>query len=91
MPYKLRTARFRCVMALYDPKTQSCHLVEGTVEGRISSSMRGHHGFGYDPVFELIETGETLAEMQAHVKNSISHRFRAVELIKVHLLEHPFY
>ncbi len=91
VPYELRTARFRCVMALFDPQTQVCHLVEGAVEGRITDSMRGHHGFGYDPVFEVIETGRTMAEMPPYEKNSISHRFRAVEKIKERLLEYPFY
>lgn len=91
VPYELRTARFRCVMALFDPQTQDSHLVEGTVEGRITDSMRGRHGFGYDPVFEVIETGKTMAEMSPHEKNSISHRFRAVEKVKERLLEYPFY
>ena len=91
IPLDQRGARFRCVMALYDPDKQTCHMVEGIVNGRIASSMRGSHGFGYDPVFEVLETGKTMAEMSPQLKNTLSHRFRAIQFVKEHLLEYPIY
>lgn len=54
------------------------HLFEGIVEGRIVTGLRGENGFGYDPVFEVEETGLTFAEMGADGKNAVSHRARAV-------------
>lgn len=48
------------------------------MEGRIVTELRGENGFGYDPVFEVEETGLTFAEMGADGKNAVSHRARAV-------------
>ena len=56
---------------------------EGKVEGYITSERRGTEGFGYDPVFSPEETGKTFAELGVEVKNSLSHRARAVaQLLK---------
>lgn len=71
-----RTARFRCVIALVWPDGREA-LAEGAVEGRITAEPRGNHGFGYDPVFWVPEFGCTMAELEAEVKNRISHRARA--------------
>ncbi len=61
-------------------------ITEGVVEGEIISSPRGASGFGYDPVFELIHSGTTFAEMGSAEKNRSSHRYRALvemrELLK---------
>lgn len=85
-----RTARFRTVIALVCRKHPCCapegdlspvfdeHLFEGIVEGRIVTALRGENGFGYDPVFEVEETGLTFAEMGPEGKNAVSHRARAV-------------
>ncbi|MBN2112549.1 MAG: RdgB/HAM1 family non-canonical purine NTP pyrophosphatase [Acidimicrobiia bacterium] len=70
-----RRARFRTVVALVLPDGAET-LAEGVLEGHITSSERGSHGFGYDPVFEV--DGETLAEMGEERKNRISHRARAL-------------
>ena len=83
------TARFQCVVAIARPAAapETC---TGTLEGIITGSPRGAHGFGYDPVFFLPDRGRTLAELPTSVKNEISHRGRASrrakELLKV-LLE----
>lgn len=73
----LRTARFRTVIALVRDGRE--YLFEGRVEGRIVDQLRGTQGFGYDPVFEVEDTGLTFAEMGPDEKNRLSHRGRATE------------
>ena len=77
-----RTCRFRTVIALVrhsaDKTNSEEHLFEGIVEGKVVTSLRGENGFGYDPVFEVEETGLTFAEMGPEGKNAVSHRARAV-------------
>lgn len=51
---------------------------EGIIHGRVSREERGSRGFGYDPVFEVVERGCTLAEMSAEEKNAMSHRYRGL-------------
>jgi len=53
-------------------------ISEGILPGRITRKPRGTSGFGYDPVFEVIEGGKTLAELTADEKNAMSHRYRAL-------------
>ena len=76
-----RKAAFRTAIALIlDGKE---YLFEGKVEGYITPERRGTDGFGYDPVFSPEETGKTFAELGIEVKNSLSHRARAVaQLLK---------
>ena len=77
-----RTCRFRTVIALVchsaDRTNFEEHLFEGIVEGKVVTALRGENGFGYDPVFEVEETGLTFAEMGPEGKNAVSHRARAV-------------
>ena len=71
-----RKARFKTVMALVlDGKE---HLFEGIVEGIIVENERGAGGFGYDPVFLPDGYAQTFSEMDSNLKNSISHRGRAM-------------
>ena len=72
-----RTARFRTVIALVRGGKE--YLFEGRVEGRIVQQLRGTQGFGYDPIFEVQDTGLTFAEMGPDEKNRLSHRGRATE------------
>ena len=71
-----RTARFRTVACLADPLGNTT-CFHGTLEGSIATQYRGEHGFGYDPIFIVKATGQTLAEMTADEKNKISHRAQA--------------
>ncbi|MCE5229407.1 RdgB/HAM1 family non-canonical purine NTP pyrophosphatase [bacterium] len=83
VPAEQRTARFVCVAALVDPKGKT-QTRTGTVEGKITFSPRGDNGFGYDPIFELVEqpyVGFTTAQLTSNQKNSISHRGRALRAI----------
>lgn len=71
-----RRAQFRTVVALILKGEE--HLFEGKVEGYIATECRGTEGFGYDPLFSPEEMGKTFAELGVAVKNSLSHRARAV-------------
>ena len=82
-----RTARFRTVIALVRDGRE--YLFEGRVEGRIVDQLRGTQGFGYDPVFEVEDTGMTFAEMGPQEKNRLSHRGRATEKLVRFLSENP--
>ena len=80
-----RTARFRCVIILVgkDAQRKSFEKIfEGTCEGKIIHELRGHHGFGYDPIFLIPQYGKTLAELGPAIKNQISHRARALDKFK---------
>ncbi len=76
LPPERRTARYRCAIAVADPERVRI-LVEGVLEGRIANAPRGSGGFGYDPIFEVPESGRTVGEMSAAEKHRISHRARA--------------
>jgi XTP/dITP diphosphohydrolase len=71
-----RSARFRTVIALIDGTGE--HLFEGEVRGSITTAPRGSNGFGYDPVFLPEMSDLTFAELDARMKNAISHRAQAV-------------
>ena len=72
----LRTARFRCVLALVSPHYEG--TVDGGCEGQIATGTTGTQGFGYDPLFVPAELdGRTMAEASMQEKNAISHRGRA--------------
>lgn len=81
-----RGARFRCVLALAWPG-EPVRTFEGVCRGRILEAPRGTSGFGYDPVFLVPERGLTFAELPADDKNRISHRGRAVALLRSWLEE----
>lgn len=84
VPWRRRTARFRCVVALADP-AGLLHTASGAIEGRIAQSPSGTEGFGYDPVFYVLQEQATMADLPAPVKNRISHRARALEALKPQL------
>ena len=70
-------ARFRCVAAIATPAGQLFYS-EGECTGEIISEERGSDGFGYDPIFFLPDYGLTMAEIGRPVKNTVSHRARAI-------------
>ncbi len=78
-----RAARFKCVMVLYDGTEK--HVFEGVCEGKIISEMRGNDGFGYDPLFVPNGYTQTYAELDLGTKNTISHRGKALKLVKDYL------
>ena len=84
VPEEERSARFVCAIAAVFPDGEVV-TTEGTVEGRIGYELKGDNGFGYDPIFYLPEYGRTAAELTDEEKNQISHRSRALELMKAEL------
>jgi len=81
VPFDRRNARFRCAIAIAEPKGP-IYLVTGICDGVIAFSARGSHGFGYDPIFYLPERGCTMAELSLAVKNRVSHRAQALAKAK---------
>jgi XTP/dITP diphosphohydrolase len=75
------TARFRCVVALATPDGRIL-TVDDTVEGVITDTPRGEHGFGYDPIFYIPAEGATMAELPPTRKNAVSHRGKAARRAK---------
>ena len=87
-----RNARFRTVIALIlTPPTGGqggrSYLFSGTVEGEIIRERRGGEGFGYDPIFQPKGYDKTFAELGNDIKNTISHRARAVAKLAAHFKE----
>lgn len=72
-----RSARFRTVMAFITSTEEK--TFDGEVIGEILEEQRGAGGFGYDPVFKPNGFAESFAELSSEIKNSISHRGRAVQ------------
>ncbi|MCB5954284.1 ribonuclease PH [Enterococcus sp. CWB-B31] len=81
VPENERTARFHCTLVFAAPEKQSL-VVEGEWEGRIGTIPRGENGFGYDPLFYVPEEEKTAAEISPELKNTISHRGKAVKQLK---------
>jgi XTP/dITP diphosphohydrolase len=77
VPEEKRTAKFVCAIAVVRPDGSS-FTVRGEVEGVLHEEPKGENGFGYDPIFYVPEFGMTTAQMDPEVKNSISHRGRAL-------------
>ena len=84
VPMKNRTAIFRTVMAYVDKNMELTS--EGFVIGWIFDKIKGLGGFGYDPIFYVLEKNKTFAEMNIEEKNLVSHRSRAIEALKVDLV-----
>jgi len=74
---KARSGRFRCVLSLAKGGQVVGHY-EGTVEGVIANEPKGGNGFGYDPVFIPDGYCQTFGELSSEIKNSMSHRGRAL-------------
>ena len=71
-----REAKFHCVIAYINENTEECF--EGILQGEIADSIKGEHGFGYDPIFFLPELNKTTSELSPEEKNRLSHRSLAL-------------
>lgn len=84
IPAEQRTARFQCVLALLHHDADPTPLIcQASWEGMITFEPYGSGGFGYDPVFLVLDEGQTAAELDLAVKNRLSHRGQALaQLVK---------
>ena len=73
-----RKAKFVCVIALAVPG-EVTKVFRGECKGYITEEPMGKDGFGYDPIFYYEKYARTLAQLEPHIKNAISHRSEALK------------
>jgi XTP/dITP diphosphohydrolase len=78
VPDDARTAHYVCHLALADPAGRVRAECEAMCRGRIRRQPSGTAGFGYDPLFEIVEYRRTFGELGDNVKSVLSHRARAM-------------
>lgn len=86
LPLEKRTARFVSVITMVFPNGETI-VARGEAEGFIGFEYKGNSGFGYDPLFIDIHSNKTFAELSSSEKNEISHRGKALEILKEKLEE----
>ncbi|MDW3863777.1 XTP/dITP diphosphatase [Staphylococcus saprophyticus] len=79
-----RSAQFVCVISMSTPGEETVQF-KGTVQGDITLSKIGEHGFGYDPIFYLDDKNKTMAQLSAEEKSEVSHRGKAIEKLRQYL------
>jgi XTP/dITP diphosphohydrolase len=85
-PLEKRTAHYVCHVTVADPTGAIRAESHDVCHGRIRFEPAGANGFGYDPLFEVIEYHRTFGELGPHVKQALSHRSRALRAILPKLL-----
>ncbi|MDP2928557.1 MAG: RdgB/HAM1 family non-canonical purine NTP pyrophosphatase [Candidatus Omnitrophota bacterium] len=78
VPSGKRQARFVCAIAIAD-NGKAVKIIEEYCKGRIAFSIRGRHGFGYDPLFLIPKYKKTFGELGLKVKDKMSHRSKALK------------
>lgn len=81
IPAERRPARYYCHVAVADPSGAIRAETAGVCGGRIRRAPAGSNGFGYDPLFEIVEYHRTFGELGPRVKSALSHRARAMRAI----------
>lgn len=82
-----RSARFVCaISAVFPDGHETC--VRGEIEGYIGYKPMGENGFGYDPIFYLWDKDVSTASISPEKKNAISHRGKALRMIKEEIFKH---
>lgn len=81
VPFEKRTARFVCAIAVVFPDGRH-FVVRGACEGFVDFECKGSNGFGYDPLFFVQQFDKTMAEIDADLKNKMSHRAKALALMQ---------
>jgi XTP/dITP diphosphohydrolase len=85
-PLVRRSAHYVCHVTVADPSGTIRAESHGVCHGRIRFEPAGENGFGYDPLFEVVEYHRTFGELGPHVKRALSHRSRALREIVPKLL-----
>jgi len=86
-PDAKRSGHYVCHLTLCDPQGEIRAESEAACRGRIRHEPAGRGGFGYDPLFEVIEYHRTFGELGSSVKAVLSHRARAVALLLPRCME----
>jgi XTP/dITP diphosphohydrolase len=86
VPTEKRWAHYTCHATLSDPDGNVLAESEGTCRGRILTAPAGSGGFGYDPLFEIVECHRTFGELNPAVKRVLSHRSRAMRQLVPQIL-----
>ena len=86
VPIERRAAQFVCHIAIADPAGAIRAEVEAACRGRLLFTPRGRNGFGYDPLFEIVEYHHSFGELSALVKSYLSHRARAAQRLVPELI-----
>jgi XTP/dITP diphosphohydrolase len=86
LPLEKRSAYYVCHVTVADPAGAVRAESHDVCHGRIRFEPAGQNGFGYDPLFEVVEYHRTIGELGPHVKRAISHRSRALRAILPKLL-----
>jgi len=82
-----RNCRFVCVIVLMRSADDPMPIIaEGIWAGRLLRAPRGHNGFGYDPIFLDQASGRSAAELSAQQKQAISHRGKALAILRARLM-----
>lgn len=71
-------AFYTCCAVIVDPHGNLFATSEARCGGRITTARRGTNGFGYDPLFEIVEYQKTFGELAPEIKKIISHRARCL-------------
>lgn len=86
IPEEKRTAKFVCDICYIDEKGDVFHAL-GECHGIITYERKGENGFGYDPVMYIPEFDKTMAELSPDEKNKISHRAKALAILREQLIK----
>lgn len=83
VPTAQRAARFVCALVFIDNDGTETDA-RGTIEGHIGFEEKGTNGFGYDPLFypDEFRDGRSLAQVEPHEKNAVSHRGNALRALR---------
>jgi XTP/dITP diphosphohydrolase len=87
VPLEEQSAHYVCSAAVSDPSGRVRATSEGICRGRILLEPAGSGGFGYDPLFEIVECHRTFGELAPAVKAVLSHRSRAMRAIVPQLVQ----
>jgi XTP/dITP diphosphohydrolase len=83
-PLNRREARFVCSIAIAD-RGKLIKVIEENCKGLIAFSIKGRHGFGYDPLFLISKYKKTFGELGPKIKDRMSHRAKALKKAKAFL------
>ena len=87
VPRDRRGAQFVCHICVADPDGNVRGTSSASCRGRILAAASGQGGFGYDPLFEIVEYHRSFGDLSALVKSHLSHRSRAAARIVPRLIE----